>query len=213
METLYLTRAFDLGQEVPVLDRRLNQRHVAVILVAKLSTGSINSICRIRNISTSGALLESNLAFPKGQTVTLELRSDLRACGQVMWTKRGQIGVKFQEAIEVARYLLRPENRVDRIRARAPRYQCQAPAGLEFDGHRVACSVYDISLSGAGLGNFPTGLPLRHGLKVKLLVEGISSHHAMVVWNTHKNAGIRFRQPIRYTELQNWLELNQLTAF
>jgi phage gp46-like protein len=190
-------------------ERRSAQRQVAVILVAKLSIGSNNSVCRIKNISTSGALLETNTSLFQGQSVTIELRSDLRAFGRVMWSNNGHAGIKFDAQIEVARYLLRSESKLNRIKARAPRYQCQAIATLVVDGSRITCTMDDIGLSGARLGNLPKLLMLRPGFQVQLLVEGISSRHATVAWNASGKAGIRFRQPVRYTELQKLLELNR----
>ncbi len=189
-------------------DRRSSKRHVAVILVAKLSGDFADSICRIKNISTSGVLLETNVQLNEGQQVSVELRSDLHSVGQVVWSKNGHAGVEFIQPIDVARYLMRPGHKLERVKARAPRYRCRALATLIVDGIGAICTINDIALSGARLGNLPKGLVLRPNFAVKLQTDGISSRHANIVWCNQEYVGIKFRHPVRYTELRAWLEIN-----
>lgn len=190
---------------VEMVERRANARHIAVMLIAKLSCAGTQSICRIRNISSMGARIETNLDLQKGERLALELRSDLKMTGQIMWVDGGNAGVQFDEPIDVARYLMRTESRIDRRKPRPPRYQCAANVVLVTDGGCFSCSMFDIGLSGAGLCDLPPRMKLRAGHIVKLIADGISSHHATVAWTEGNRAGIKFRHPLKYTELQEWL--------
>lgn len=188
-----------------VSERRASARHVAVILIAKLSMATEQSICRIRNISEMGALIETAMRLTVGQTVSLELRSDLCMTGQIMWADDGRAGVRFDAPIDVSRYLVRPESKIDRVKARAPRYRCSADAIIGVDNRCVPCKVNDIGLSGVRLSNLPHRALIRQGHLLKFVTEGLSSHNATVAWIDGENAGIKFRHPLKYTELQEWL--------
>jgi len=200
-----LEAAVAVEPDIQVVERRTSARHIAVMLIAKLSCADTQTICRIRNISSMGARIETNLALKKGAILALELRSDLKMTGRVMWANGGHAGVQFDEAIDVARYLMRSESRIDRRKPRPPRYQCAANVVLVTDGGCFSCSMFDIGLSGAGLSDLPPRTKLRPGLVVKLIADGISSHHATVAWADGNRAGIKFRHPLKYTELQEWL--------
>ncbi|MGB5076350.1 MAG: PilZ domain-containing protein [Sphingorhabdus sp.] len=197
--------AQDQTLETATPERRLGQRHTAVILVAKLSTNSNQSVCRVRNISEMGAKLETRIALEIGQQVDLELRSDLKMSGRIVWVNGGHAGVQFNTAIDVERFLTRPESRIDRIRARAPRYKCAAKALVLSDLGNFACSMSDIALFGACLTNLPNPAMMRDGQVIKLMVEGIPAHHATVAWINGTSAGIKFRHPLRYNDLDEWL--------
>jgi PilZ domain len=146
-----------------VSERRSHARHVAVILIAKLSMATEQSICRIRNLSEMGALIETTVKLSVGQTVSLELRSDLCMTGQIVWADDARAGVRFDAPIDVTRYLVRSEGKIDRVKARAPRYRCSADAIIGVDNRRVPCKVNDIGLSGAKLSNLPHRALIRQG--------------------------------------------------
>ncbi|MVZ98649.1 PilZ domain-containing protein [Sphingorhabdus sp. IMCC26285] len=194
--------------EKPVMDiveRRSSERHVAVMLIAKFSCQNAQTVCRIRNISATGARIETNLDVQFGQSMTLELRSDLRMTGKIMWVKNGNAGIQFDTPIDVTRYLLRSESKIDRIKARAPRYDCFANIMIVTDSGCYSCTMPDIGLSGAGISDIPARAKLRPGHVVKIIADGISSHHASVAWVDGNKAGIKFRHPLKYTDLQEWL--------
>jgi len=191
--------------DIQVVERRASARHIAVMLIAKLSCADTQTICRIRNISSMGARIETNMALKQGALLALELRSDLKMTGRVMWAKDGNAGIQFDAAIDVSRFLMRSESRIDRRKPRPPRYQCAVNVVLVTDGGCFSCSMFDIGLSGAGLCDLPPRTKLRAGHVVKLIADGISSHHATVAWTDGNRAGIKFRHPLKYTELQEWL--------
>lgn len=200
---MQIATKIDLTSEYP--ERRNADRHVAVMLIAKITSNDQQSICRIRDISTMGVKIETNIDLVPGQAVTLELRSDLKMEGSVRWSKGQNAGIEFDAPIGLSRYLCRSESKIDRIKARAPRYSCSAEAMVFTDHGCCACQVSDLSLSGAGLTNVPARMKLKSGQTLRLMPDGLSAHHATIAWADSDKVGLKFRQPIKYTELQKWL--------
>jgi hypothetical protein len=56
---------------------------------------------RLRNISTDGAMLESEHPFAAGAEILLDLEDAGTAFGKVRWAKGGQIGVKFDQKFDL----------------------------------------------------------------------------------------------------------------
>lgn len=175
------------------------------MLLAKLTSEHNATICRIRNISAMGAQIETDAALMKDWPVALELRSDLKMHGRVAWFDGGLAGVQFETAIDVNRYLARSESRIDRIKVRAPRFQCNASIFLVADSQCIVSRATDISLSGMGLADLPARAMLKNDQVVSIVADGLSLHKASVTWSQGDRMGLRFRHPLKYTDLQDWL--------
>ena len=77
----------------PTVPKRDDKRS-RVFLSAQVSAGSVPASARIRDISRTGALLESDFAPKGGETVELTCgTTELRA--RVAWADRGWFGVEF----------------------------------------------------------------------------------------------------------------------
>ena len=57
---------------------------------------------RLRNISVDGAMLDGIGDLTPGMQVVLELSGVLAAPGQVRWSRSGQIGIRFDHAVDLA---------------------------------------------------------------------------------------------------------------
>jgi len=75
---------------------------------------------RLRNISTDGAMLESEHPFTVGTEILLDLEEAGTAFAKVRWAKGGQIGIKFDQKFNL-KHLAR----------------CAATAGVSGDGKRT----------------------------------------------------------------------------
>lgn len=197
--------AYDYSQNIASSERRLEVRHIAVILIAKLATAKSELICRVRNISEGGAKLEIALKLEVGQHVRLELRSDLWMGGCIVWANNGMAGVQFDSKIDVEHFLSRTESRIDRIRARAPRFRCSAAGIMVTVNGAFTCRVSNIALAGACLTSIPIGHSPRVGQVLRIMVEGIPARHAIAMWVADGSVGIKFRHPLSYNELEEWL--------
>lgn len=187
------------------LERRRSDRFVAVMLIAKMSGAKLQSICRLRNISATGAQIETNIPLIIGQSITIELRSDLMMTGHIRWQEGVRAGIEFEAAIELSRYLTRTESRIDRIKARAPRYQCYADIMVVADCGYIACQLTDISMSGAGLSGLPAKVKLRPNHELRIIADGLLVHRANIAWVESDRLGLKFQHPIKYPELREWL--------
>jgi hypothetical protein len=77
-------------------------RHSLIRRASMLWRGSLLSV-RLRNISTHGAMIESQQTFEKGAAVEVHLSDGVQVEGEVRWSQDGRIGVKFAEAFDLQR--------------------------------------------------------------------------------------------------------------
>lgn len=75
-----------------------------IFVMAALYAGSKVTPVRIRNMSTSGALIEAAALPPKGTTVRLS-RGSISVAGDVMWSDERRAGLRFTNATVVADWL------------------------------------------------------------------------------------------------------------
>lgn len=78
-----------------------------LFLVAILSSGTAVTTVRIRNLSASGALIESSELPPVGAPISIR-RASLAADGVVVWRSANQAGVAFNANLYVSDWL--PKN-------------------------------------------------------------------------------------------------------
>ena len=183
-------------------DRRAAKRHVSVFLLAKLTMGSRQALGRVLNLSQTGAKIETSLSVKSGDTLTLEIRSDIKAAGTVRWARDGAVGLEFDHPVDVGRFLSRQQARLGRVKPRAPRYVCDAEATVNADTETSVFKVRDVSLSGAGLAG---ELPLRPDDEVLVTIFGLKPRRAKVIWANADGVGITFLKPLDFRDFESWL--------
>ena len=102
-------------------DEREAERH-SVLLSARLQCGADNVTVRLRNISRTGARVESPVLPPVGSIVRF-IRGDLAVSARVVWTGRASLGLEFREAIDEKELLVgigRAEGAVKPLKALFP---------------------------------------------------------------------------------------------
>ena len=97
------------------IDRREERKHL--FLVATLSFGRSTAAVRVRNLSATGALVESADVPPTGTEIVFR-RGTLEAFGSVVWAGAGKAGLMFREPLAVASWL--PEQGARREVERKP---------------------------------------------------------------------------------------------
>jgi len=97
-------------------DRREERTHL--FLVATLTAGAMSAPVRVRNLSPTGALVETPALPAVGSAVVLR-RGALEASGNVAWTGAGRAGLSFTTPVMVSAWLPTKESarqaQVDRI--------------------------------------------------------------------------------------------------
>lgn len=190
---------------VKLCERRTADRHFAVLRIAKIKLGVTATLCRIRDISQSGAQIETNMPLAVHSEATIEIRSDLQASGTIVWTSGNLVGLRFHRPVNLDTFLGRGDGCKGSMSARRPRFRTVAQAvvqGLDGDSYAV---LRDISLEGASFALIGSRRLLRIGERLSILIDGLPRKSATVKWIGVEIFGIQFASAFHYPELEHWL--------
>lgn len=183
-------------------DRREGERHIALLRVGKLITERSQELCLIRNISSGGLSARIYSPLAVGEHVSVELMSDHQVSGEVVWIRDSNIGVRFDEPIDVATMLAVRATLEDGRKPRAPRLEVPCRARLRIGAHYYQVEVRDLSQGGIKV---EIGDTLRPDEEVVVTIEGLAPLHGMVRWSQDGRAGISFNTAIPLDTLTHWL--------
>jgi hypothetical protein len=176
-------------------------RTVTTLLVGKLLfDGSGEQLCRVRNLSATGMLIETQRALGYGNWIAVELRCGQRLQGTVAWSSSGRAGVQFAAPIEVDQVLAvaRSASAARVVAPRAPRFAANLAARLINEGHPIDVTVENISQSGARVQ-----LDEQRELdrSVTLTIPGLQPRRCTVRWSKGQTVGLAFMDMVPYDEL------------
>jgi hypothetical protein len=195
----------------PCLDRE--PRTVTTLLVGKLRCkGTVEHLCRIRNISATGMMIETHHPVGYANWVTVELRGGDWLQGNVVWSTQGRAGVEFASPIDVDTILANAKAGMARPRGvapRAPRFDVECAARINSFGRYIDVTLINVSQSGARL-RMPK--PPRPDTEVILSVPGLPTRRCTTRWAREDMAGFVFLEVIPYHELAAWLEHSSADA-
>ena len=86
-----------LAQADGAPDQRRSPRY-RVLLIARLVTTFSERIVKLRDISAGGAMIEGPRIPAPGTDILLQ-RGSLEAFGRIVWTKKMQAGIEFDEPL------------------------------------------------------------------------------------------------------------------
>lgn len=176
-------------------------RTVTTLLVGKLvSDGSGEQLCRVRNLSATGMLIETQRPLGYGNWVAVELRCGQRLAGSVAWSSTGRAGVQFAAPIEVDHVLAvaRGATAARMVAPRAPRFAANLSARLINEGHPIDVTVENISQSGARV---TLGEHCELDRSVTLSIPGLQPRRCTVRWIQGTTAGLAFMDMVPYQDL------------
>jgi PilZ domain-containing protein len=113
-------------------DRRETAHRTNVMLAATLDACGRSLAVKVRNLSGSGALIESSV-IPETDTAVVLRRGDLSVQGSVVWHRDNRCGVRFSEAINPAEWIKPGHGPVpisNPAQFRVDQIQAEARAGL-----------------------------------------------------------------------------------
>jgi len=183
-------------------DRRLGERHMTILRVGKLVKQGSQQLCLIRNISSGGLMAHVYAPHAIGDRVEIELKSDERLVGEVIWVKDGHVGVRFDGAVEVSDILTHRPG-VDGRKSRAPRLDVTCRARLKVGEDRYRVQIRDISQGGVKV---EIDEALDADSDVLVSVDGLAPIKGVVRWWRDGVAGIAFLRSIPFDALTGWLE-------
>jgi len=158
--------------------------------------------CEIRKISALGATIGSDLVPPLGERVSVEIATGQRPAGKIAWTGRGEIGVRFDDSIDVVALLNRQLVSQTRERRTMPRLEVRTTAHIKNGENFRLGMLRNISAHGLQLEG--DGLPAV-GTFVSVFVDGLNITGGEVVWCRGNLAGIELFEELSWTSIIPWV--------
>ncbi|UZK64884.1 PilZ domain-containing protein [Sphingomonas sp. M1-B02] len=196
------TTSSDLEKHVSSAQRSEDRTELTVYRSAILRWGDSEALCLIRNISPGGAMGKIHAEIPRGAQVTVEIRSGKPLDARIAWSSDGQIGVQFEDCVDIEETLRVPASRGQGPLQRMPRLHVPCRVSLLHDGMSHRVMLLDISQGGARIdADF-----LHAGDEIVLNVPRLAQRRATVRWTRDGHAGIGFLAPIGFDQLAKWGE-------
>ena len=185
----------------PQPDRRLEDRHVAVLRVAKLRTPHGEELCRVRNISSSGLMAHVYSDLNVGDAVTAEFKSGHPISGSIVWRRDGLAGMAFDEVVDAASVLHGDDFAPTAHQPRAPRLGVKLRARIRIGAFYRPVTLCDISQGGAKIEPAEVA---ETGQKIVLMITGLPAVAGMIRWQDQNQAGIEFDIALPFDTLARW---------
>ncbi len=160
------------------------------------------SECSIRKISAKGITLRSNAEKGPGDQVAIELGTGQRL-GTVAWANRGELGIAFDEPLDMVALLNRKLVSQPVERRTMPRVEIRCEVFVKFGEN--FCSATMRNISGGGLQIEGNELP-PCGTYVSVFVEGLNVPPGEVVWRRSNLAGIEVLEELSWTSIIPWIK-------
>ncbi|GAC1419700.1 MAG: hypothetical protein NVSMB69_19760 [Novosphingobium sp.] len=190
------------AEECELRDRRAEDRAATMFRPVLIEIDAFAGFCLVRNLSARGMKGRVYAHFDRGQRVTVRFNCDTATQGAIIWASDGQIGVQFDEPIDVSTVLsdlARPaqEGQINR----APRLPIDCDGELMIADRTLAIDVRDISQRGIKARTSY----VRAGDEVTVRLEGLEPRRAVVRWTGPGSAGLVFLRPFGFEELAAWV--------
>ena len=158
--------------------------------------------CVIRKISALGATVGSDINPALGDKVSIEIATGQRPSGKIAWKGRDEIGVRFDDSIDVIALLNRQLVSQARERRTMPRLEVRATAHVKSGEQFRPATLRNISANGLQLEG--DDLP-RPGTFVSVFVDGINVPPGEVIWARNNLAGIELFEELSWTSIIPWV--------
>jgi hypothetical protein len=205
VETIY-----SLSGEVPTADAGAEGDQEVALWPGALTCGSVRRACWVRKISAGGAVLGCDHDLELGERLELELMSGEQLSGLVAWRRGGEVGLSFDQPVDVFAIIAQDIVSQPGERRRMPRVELVCPALLEAGGRTDYVTTRDVSQGGVKL-DVPFPLPSEQ--KVVVTLDGLRPVEGVVRWSDAGAAGIAFLPELHWQELMLWLKERRKNAF
>lgn len=183
-------------------NRRSEDRAATMFRPILIEIGCFAGFCLVRNLSSKGLKGRIYAGFAPGQRARVFFDGVEAISGTVVWSADGEIGVQFDQPIDVGAVLAELARPLPRGRAnRAPRLPIDCAGDLDIGGRTLSIDVQDISQRGLKVR---TSF-VRPGDEVIVRLPELDAHRASVRWATPGSAGLVFMRPIAFEDLAAWV--------
>jgi len=158
--------------------------------------------CEIRKISALGATLASKLAPALGDRVLVELATGQRPGGKIAWADGSELGVRFDDSIDVIALLNRKLVSQTPERRTMPRLEVRCLAHVKCAEN--FCSAMLRNISSGGLQLEGREMPAV-GAYVSTFVEGLNVPSGEVIWSKGELIGVELLEDLSWTSIIPWV--------
>ena len=198
-----LDTVYSLSGEVPPIEAAVEEADASVLQPGSLVLGSVRQVCLIRKISAGGAVLHADLPVEEGGRLELELETGEHLDGCIAWRRGSELGLRFDEPIDVLPILARNLVSQPGERRRMPRVEVYCPARLDLGTRTVLVTIRDIAQGGAKIETPFTAMP---DDRFVITPEGLRPIASVVRWSNGNVAGIAFEPELEWQELMPWFK-------
>jgi hypothetical protein len=183
-------------------ERRRAKRHITILRVGSLIGPRGRELCLIRNISGGGLMAHVYSRHAIGEIVAIELKGNQPIHGRVKWAEASNIGIQFDNPVDVAEMLSSQALLDNGWTPRMPRVEVDRLATVRCGARLYGVNTRDISQGGVKV---ETDEPLPAAAQVVITLDGFRPLQGVVRWCGEGLAGIAFHQTIPFGELMGWL--------
>ena len=195
------TTVYSLNDSPPeICERRGGERHLSLLRVGALMIDGRRELCLIKNVSAGGMLIRAYCAIPAGAEITVELKQGEPISGRARWVKGEQVGVTFDQPIDVIELL---SASAEGPRPRMPRVEVDCLAWV-----REGATVHRMRMVNVSQGGLKVEGQARisAGSEVTVSVHGLAPQAGTVRWQDSQAHGITFNRVIALPVLVSWLQ-------
>jgi len=207
------------SQEAPnevMSDRRSANRQISVLINAGIVHRGNDALCRIRNLSPGGVMIECPLPLAIDDEIELHLRSGRHVTGHVRWVEDGRAGIAFDDpaSAELVGATQQPAAKRISIRRQAeeaspigyPVFRRRCWAQLAAGNLRAQVPVAYISSTGLVVENIVEWGGER---LFSVSIEGLGRYAARLcdgaATDHGETVGLLFVEPVLYRNFNDWL--------
>jgi hypothetical protein len=158
--------------------------------------------CEIRKISALGATVASDLVPALGDRVLIELATGQRPAGKIAWSDGRELGVRFDDSIDVIALLNRKLVSQTPERRTMPRLEVRCLAHIKCGENFSPAMLRNISSGGLQLEG--SEMPAA-GAYVSIFVEGINIPSGEVIWSKGELIGVELLEELSWTSIIPWV--------
>jgi hypothetical protein len=177
-------------------------KRLTTLRVGTITVGGERELCLVRNVSEGGMRAYVYSPLQVGDHVTVELKTDRQIRGSVSWTREHDVGVQFEERIDVEELLAASVPGESARSGRMPRVDVDRLGELRIGSRLYPINTCDMSQGGVRI---EIDHPLEVGEAVVLSLTKLRPIGGSVRWYKGGMGGIAFNQVIPFHELMRWL--------
>jgi hypothetical protein len=175
-----------------------------------LIRGNVRKVCWVRKISAGGAILYCEDPVESGERLELELMSGEQLTGTIVWRRGTDLGLSFDERIDLFSVIAQDIVNQPGERRRMPRVELVCQVLLETRAGTELVTSRDLAQGGVKL-DVPRRLAPEE--KVVVTMEGLHPVDGVVRWSSESVAGIAFLPELKWQELMVWLKARRGQGF